>query len=70
MTATAIAVNMHGNRLPQVPNAQVGIGAQYTAHLNDGYTLVPRVDYYWQSQHGSARRRTIRASTASALGTR
>ena len=44
-----IAVNLHGHRLPQVPNAQVGIGAQWTAHLVDDYTLVPRVDYYWQS---------------------
>ncbi len=42
------AVNLQGNELPQVPNAQVGFGAQYTAHLGD-YSLVPRVDYYWQS---------------------
>ncbi len=48
-----IAVNLHGHRLPQVPNAQVGIGAQWTAHLVDDYTLVPRVDYYWQSSFES-----------------
>jgi iron complex outermembrane receptor protein len=48
-----IAVNLRGNKLPQVPNAQVGVGAQWTAHLNDGYTLVPRVDYYWQSSFES-----------------
>ncbi len=46
---TGNAVNLHGNRLPDVPNAQVGVGAQWTAHLSNGYTLVPRVDYYWQS---------------------
>ncbi len=44
-----IATNVHGNKLPQVPNAQIGVGAQWTAHLDNGYTLVPRVDYYWQS---------------------
>jgi outer membrane receptor protein involved in Fe transport len=45
---TGIPVNLHGNKLPQVPNGQVGVGAQYTMHI-DEYTLVPRVDYYWQS---------------------
>ncbi|MBS0472397.1 MAG: TonB-dependent receptor plug domain-containing protein [Proteobacteria bacterium] len=45
---TGNAVNLHGNKLPQVPNAQVGFGAQYTFHFNE-YTLVPRLDYYWQS---------------------
>jgi len=45
---TGIPVNVHGNKLPQVPNAQIGLGAQYTLHFSD-YTLVPRVDYYWQS---------------------
>jgi hypothetical protein len=46
---TGIAVNLHGNKLPDVPNAQVGVGAAWTAHLDKNYTLVPRVDYYWQS---------------------
>jgi len=46
---TGIAVNLHGNKLPDVPNAQVGVGGQYTFHLADEYTLVPRLDYYWQS---------------------
>jgi outer membrane receptor protein involved in Fe transport len=45
---TGIPVNVHGNKLPQVPNAQIGFGAQYTMHI-DAYTLVPRLDYYWQS---------------------
>ena len=26
-----------------------GVGAQWTAHLGGDFTLVPRVDYYWQS---------------------
>jgi iron complex outermembrane recepter protein len=45
---SGIATNVKGNRLPDVPNAQVGLGGQYTFHFAD-YTLVPRVDYYWQS---------------------
>jgi outer membrane receptor protein involved in Fe transport len=39
---------LYGHQLPQVPYGQVGVGAQYTFHL-DELTLVPRVDYYWQS---------------------
>ncbi|HJW39926.1 MAG TPA: TonB-dependent receptor [Rhizomicrobium sp.] len=45
---TGVATNIHGNRLPDTPDAQVGVGAQYTVHISD-YTLVPRIDYYWQS---------------------
>jgi outer membrane receptor protein involved in Fe transport len=44
-----IAKNLHGNQLPQVPRAQIGVGAQYIYTLDGGYTLVPRVDYYWQA---------------------
>jgi outer membrane receptor protein involved in Fe transport len=44
-------VNLKGNNLPQVPMAQVGVNAQYTWNLDNGYTLVPRVDYYWQSRN-------------------
>ena len=32
-----------------VPNAQVGIGGQYTMTVGDTWKLTPRVDYYWQS---------------------
>jgi outer membrane receptor protein involved in Fe transport len=46
---TGFARDLHGNQLPQVPLGQVGVGAQYTWKLDQGYTLVPRVDYYWQS---------------------
>jgi hypothetical protein len=45
---TGVAQNLAGNKLPDVPDAQIGLGAQYTIHFND-YTLGPRVDYYWQS---------------------
>jgi outer membrane receptor protein involved in Fe transport len=43
--------NLKGNNLPQVPMAQVGVGAQYTWNADNGYTIVPRVDYYWQSHN-------------------
>ena len=45
---SGITRDLHGNQLPQVPFAQVGIGAQYTFHI-DNFNLVPRLDYYWQS---------------------
>ena len=48
-SGSGIARNLHGSQLPQVPRGQVGVGAQYTWKLNQGYTLVPRVDYYWQA---------------------
>src|SRR5262249_12492966 len=50
---SGIARNLRGNRLPQVPLGQVGVGAQYTFHLDGGYSFVPRVDYYYQSSFQS-----------------
>jgi outer membrane receptor protein involved in Fe transport len=44
-----IPVNLHGNQLPDVPRSQVGVGVQYSFNLPGSYTLVPRIDYYWQS---------------------
>jgi outer membrane receptor protein involved in Fe transport len=46
---TGNARNLHGNKLPAVPNAQIGVGGQYTMTVNDNWKLVPRLDYYWQS---------------------
>jgi iron complex outermembrane receptor protein len=42
-------VNLSGNKLQNTPDFTVSVGAQYTFALGGGYTLVPRVDYYWQS---------------------
>ena len=44
-------VNLKGNNLPQVPMAQVGVNVQYTWMVQNGYTIVPRIDYYWQSHN-------------------
>jgi len=41
--------SLKGNQLPNTPRYQVGFGAQYIFGLDGGYTLTPRVDYYWQS---------------------
>jgi outer membrane receptor protein involved in Fe transport len=45
---SGFARNLHGNRLPQIPFGQVGVGGQYTFHIDD-FNLVPRVDYYFQT---------------------
>ena len=39
-----IAVNIRGNKLPQAPNFKFSIGAQYTAELSNGMSIVPRAD--------------------------
>ena len=36
--------NLKGNELPQAPNFKFSVGAQYTAELGGGTSLVPRVD--------------------------
>jgi outer membrane receptor protein involved in Fe transport len=41
--------SLRGNMLPQIPFAQLSVGGQYTFMLGQGFTLVPRVDFYWQS---------------------
>jgi len=40
-------VNLKGNEMPNAPPWTVALGVQYTFHVGDGYTLVPRADYYW-----------------------
>ena len=39
-----VPVNIKGNRLPQAPDYKFSIGAQYTADLPNGMTIVPRAD--------------------------
>ena len=40
-------VSLQGNQMPGTPPWTVSIGVQYTFHFDGGYTLVPRIDYYW-----------------------
>jgi outer membrane receptor protein involved in Fe transport len=45
-----IPVSVKGNELPNTPPINISVGAQYTFDFDGGYTLVPRVDYYWKSR--------------------
>jgi outer membrane receptor protein involved in Fe transport len=42
-------VNLSGNQLQNTPDFTISVGAQYTFEMSGGYTIVPRVDYYWQT---------------------
>jgi len=44
-----VPVNLNGNQLQQTPDMTISVGAQYTFNMDGGYSIVPRVDYYWQS---------------------
>ncbi|MEI9886005.1 MAG: TonB-dependent receptor [Rhizomicrobium sp.] len=41
-------VNLAGNKVPNTPPLSFGVGVQYTWVIGSGYTLVPRIDYYWK----------------------
>jgi len=47
--ANGSPVNIGGNQLENAPSLQVNISAQYTQPLDNGFTLVGHVDFYWQS---------------------
>jgi outer membrane receptor protein involved in Fe transport len=49
-TALGVSQSLHGNQNPYTPPWSIGFGAQYTFNVIDDYTLVPRVDMYWQTQ--------------------
>ncbi len=41
-------LSVHGNEIPNTPAWTMSVGGQYTAKMSSGYSLVPRVDFYWQ----------------------
>jgi outer membrane receptor protein involved in Fe transport len=43
-----VPVHLKGNKMPYSPSATVSIGGQYTMQVGGGFTLVPRLDFYWQ----------------------
>jgi outer membrane receptor protein involved in Fe transport len=49
---TGIAVPLKGKQMLNLPPNTIAVGAQYTFDF-DGYTLVPRADYYWQNGYFS-----------------
>ncbi len=44
-----VPVSLHGNENPYTPKWTVSFGAQYTIPIPGSYTLVPRIDVYWQT---------------------
>jgi iron complex outermembrane receptor protein len=40
-----VQLDLSGNELPQAPNWKFSAGIQYTFHLGNGMTIVPRADY-------------------------
>jgi hypothetical protein len=49
---SGIAVPLAGKKVLNLPPNTISVGGQYTFNF-DGYTLVPRADYYWQSGYFS-----------------
>ncbi len=49
-SAPGNAVSLKGNEMPNTPPVTLSVGVQYTFDFDGGYTLVPRVDYYWKDQ--------------------
>lgn len=49
---SGVAIPLQGKHVLNLPMNTISIGAQYTFHI-DGFTLVPRVDYYWQDGYFS-----------------
>ncbi len=39
-----IPISIKGNELPQAPNYKFSVGAQYTAEMSNGMSIVPRLD--------------------------
>jgi iron complex outermembrane receptor protein len=48
-SALGFSKALKGNPVPNLPDSTINIGAQYTWDFDGGYTLVPRVDYFWQT---------------------
>jgi len=49
-TGAGVPQSIHGNQNPNTPPVTLSFGVQYTARLGGGFTLVPRVDVYYQTQ--------------------
>jgi len=41
-------VNLNGNQMPRSPRFSVSVGAQYTFHIGEWGSLIPRVDFYYR----------------------
>ena len=45
-----VGVRLQGNEMPYSPPWSLSASAQYTYHISGGYTLIPRIDFYWQDK--------------------
>jgi len=43
-----LIVPLQGNDLPNAPSSTVKLAAQYFAEVSSSWSLVPRIDWYWQ----------------------
>ncbi|MGD0190550.1 MAG: TonB-dependent receptor [Rhizomicrobium sp.] len=48
-TPAGVPEQLKGNENPNTPPVTLSFGVQYTFNVGSDYTLVPRVDLYWQS---------------------
>ena len=48
--SNGVPVNIKGNKLPQAPNYKFSVGAQYTAEMSNGMTIVPRADFVYTGE--------------------
>jgi iron complex outermembrane recepter protein len=49
IVSAGVPKNLKGNHFQNTPDWTISWGAQFTAPVGGGYTLVPRVDLYWQA---------------------
>lgn len=45
-----VAANVKGNEMPLTPKWTIGVGGQYTWHMDGDYNTVFRMDYYWKDK--------------------
>jgi outer membrane receptor protein involved in Fe transport len=45
-----LIVPLQGNDLPNAPGTTIKLAAQYYADIWSGWSLVPRIDWYWQDE--------------------
>ena len=48
--SAGVPARLGGNELPNSPNWTVSLGAQYAWELSGGWTVTPRVDFYYQGE--------------------
>ena len=52
-TSNGATINIKGNQLPQSPEESMNLGVSYTFSLNNGMTLIPNLNYYYQGEQYS-----------------